>query len=453
MADLQQPPYINYLHNRPSAGTDNNSVNPILQPKLVKDITSKPFEQIYMANIPNRHLDLSIIDTNNLRGAAKQSGNNNVIDITKRKTRQEAACAVHNCESPILESVFEQNDCYRPNRMNFSNHELFDQQNTNSKLPSTYKEFKTNQNFCASNKEIKLDCKKPYSKRSKAAVDNYRLNDVIDTSQRSYSHLNMDRDLIEEPKSMNSKTDNAVVRSINPAMVNDSIRNIRTEYSTDNENYKYKKDSTVQTDNSDMILTQHENCSKPNDQPTVKDLLKIIHQQNEQLLILQKQVAKLIENQNMPMQIEGQPKMKQIEPTCSGTTNIFGKEVINSTGHEILKSHDMKKGPLSKFAIDVMTSFEVSIRPPQNFNQRNKFHKEFLNHEPKIQEITTSDSEITKNSSGNLDSLEPKNSQSNSENFQKNDESLVFSGSVPVREDCVSPENSIHIDMQDYSSE
>lgn len=452
MINLQQTSNINYHCNKPFLNCDSNSVS---QPKLVTNKTLKPFEQIYMANIPNRHLDLSIIETNQTPFANKQCEQSCNKTSEMPKTVQKAVCDGNRYASPILESVFEHSDSsYKPNAMNSSNNESFEPVKISPKVPSTYREYKAYQNISANKKDTKLNYKKLHSQKSKAMIDSHKACDVMDSSVgngNSYCglNLNVDTDLLEPKQAMHNNRGNFTVQSSD---LKDSLRNITTQYSANMEGYKYKKDGIVQTDDSDVIST-HENCSNPDYQPTVKDLLKIIQQQNEQLLILQKQVAKLIENQNMPMQIEGQQRMKQIEPTPDGTTNVFGKEVINSTGHNILKPHDMKKGPLSKFAIDVMTSFEVSIRPPPNFNQRNKYHKEFLNHEPKIQEITGSDSENTKNSSENMHSLEMKNSQIDSEICQKNDESLVFSGSVPVHEDCISPENSIHIDMQDYSSE
>lgn len=131
------------------------------------------------------------------------------------------------------------------------------------------------------------------------------------------------------------------------------------------------------------------------DEPTVRDLLKIIQQQNEQLLLLQKQVACLIENKNQPP-----ANVKQIE-----REEFLPPKVPN------------------RFAIDVMTSFEVSIRPQQ---QQQNTLKELLNkeNEVKIKEIT----ETAENDDLKLSTLS-------------------------VREECPSPENSVHVDMQDYSSE
>lgn len=195
-----------------------------------------------------------------------------------------------------------------------------------------------------------------------------------------------------------------------------------------------KRDCVVQTSDCYDSCRGDSQLANMSDQPSVKDLLKIIQQQNEQLLILQKQVAHLIENQSAPRQIE----TKQLEgPT--NAANIFGEKIISSTEHEIVGRQDARKGP--KFAIDVMTSFEVSIRRQQNFAQRNKY----VNSEPKIQEITESECNSMKdNSDGECIA-----SGSN----KGKDMSLVLNEPLSVREDCPSPVSSIHVDMQDYSSE
>lgn len=150
---------------------------------------------------------------------------------------------------------------------------------------------------------------------------------------------------------------------------------------------------------------------KGSDEPTVKDLLKIIQQQNEQLLILQKQVSQLIDFQ-ATQQLEKQRPHQVTDTYCQRQTNVFAAD----------KAQDVNKGPLSKFAIDVTTSFEVSVR-----RQQNKFNQQ----EAKIQEIT--------------DAMLPV------QGCKSMGESLVLSG--PVREDCPSPVNSVHVDMNDYSSE
>lgn len=197
-----------------------------------------------------------------------------------------------------------------------------------------------------------------------------------------------------------------------------------------------KKDCVVQTSDHYNSRRGDSQLANVSDQPSVKDLLKIIQQQNEQLLILQKQVAHLIENQSASRQIE----TKQLEgPT--NTANVFGEKIISSTEHEIIGRQEARKGP--KFAIDVMTSFEVSIRRQQNFAQRNKY----VNSEPRIQEITESECNSLKHN--NVDG----ECTASSSNKGKDDVSLFLNEPLSVREDCPSPVNSIHVDMQDYSSE
>lgn len=177
------------------------------------------------------------------------------------------------------------------------------------------------------------------------------------------------------------------------------------------------------------------------DEPSVKDLLKIIQQQNEQLLILQKQVSQLIELQ-ANQQIEKQRPLTAPHVTdyyCQRQTNVFGDVLTTEKRDEFNKPQD--KGPLSKFAIGVTTSFEVSVRRQQNSAElRNKF-KNCTEQDGKIQEITTDASNVGKTT------------QTDGEVFKSMGESLFLSEQLPVREECPSPENSVHVDMHDYSSD
>lgn len=117
-----------------------------------------------------------------------------------------------------------------------------------------------------------------------------------------------------------------------------------------------KCDSSVQTSLIDDSNKENEGTStsiaKKSDEPTVKDLLKIIQQQNEQLLVLQKQVATLLDFKDSQNRIESNNQRINEE-------NKFlqpNKDFLNSAGST------SRKGPLPKFSIDLMTSFEVSIR-------------------------------------------------------------------------------------------
>lgn len=436
---------FNIYHNKPLA-TKNNPSNTMTKVKPVTstNILSKPFEEIYMANIPNRHLDLSIADANMLK-VIKQ---NEQSHVNMNNENDVMNAGQGNCESIISDQILEKRDFYKTNTTELDNQNCC---NIEQKTPSTYREYKAFQKLSANENTKTAGYRKSHMDVVNM-VNSCKTNDIVEletgriacrTHTPHYSNVN--QYAVDEPRPSLMRTSCFNSSSANSKNLDSHVGS----YHRDVEVHNSVKDSITQTDDSDISVIKQKDCKNSNDEPTVKDLLKIIHQQNEQLLLLQKQVANLIENQNnAAFQIEGRPIIKQIESATSGTTtNIFGKEVISSTEHEIVKPHDLKKASLPKFAIDVMTSFEVSIRRQQNFNQRNKFPKDFLNHEPKIQEITTSDTENTERNF-------VENIQSNqTENSKKLDESLVLNGSVPVLEECVSPENSIHIDMQDYSSE
>ncbi|XP_022900629.2 uncharacterized protein [Onthophagus taurus] len=177
--------------------------------------------------------------------------------------------------------------------------------------------------------------------------------------------------------------------------------------------------------NSKELVQKTEKVEKSDkdDEPTTRDLLKVIQQQNEQILLLQKQVACLLEsNQNR----------KQIEPPP-----------INTNDDDLYKKP--KKGPVSKIAIDVMTSFEVSFRP-QNQNQpRNKLRE--IEDSLKIEEI------IDEGPKNILDGI--KKIDKNKFDMGEDDEevSLCLREPLKVVERCPSPEQSVHVEMQDYSSD
>ncbi|XP_044262091.1 uncharacterized protein LOC123009681 [Tribolium madens] len=144
------------------------------------------------------------------------------------------------------------------------------------------------------------------------------------------------------------------------------------------------------------ICTQTEpRCTEitpTSDEPTIRDLYKIIQQQNEQIMLLQRQVNNL-------------------------KTSIRQPE-IDSGPHEDLNNSPKK----SIFSFDVKaTSFEFSFRP-----QHNKFRKQNDFLEPRIQEIV--------------------------ENSAENANSLRLEESLNVGNSYVSDVPSIQIKMDDYRS-
>ncbi|KAL3278682.1 hypothetical protein HHI36_016219 [Cryptolaemus montrouzieri] len=83
-----------------------------------------------------------------------------------------------------------------------------------------------------------------------------------------------------------------------------------------------------------------------------------------------------------------------------------------------------------------MTSFEVSIRPQQNMFQRKQ--RDFMTNEPKIQEITETESTALEDNKDLGKRI--------------TDSSLHLQEPIKVQESCPSPEPSIRIDMKDYES-
>ncbi|KAF5273410.1 hypothetical protein FQA39_LY07427 [Lamprigera yunnana] len=147
---------------------------------------------------------------------------------------------------------------------------------------------------------------------------------------------------------------------------------------------------------------------KTQDGLLVRDLLKIIQQNNEQMLILQKQVATLINNKE---------KIKEISSSDSMRKNIVEK----------------RKPHLSQISLDVMTSFELSIRHPTNTN-------EAVDYQQKISDVTEVGQQKTWSESI-LDGISRPNVS-----LSLNEQQLH----VPER--CPSPINSIKVDMKEYSS-
>ncbi|RZB41651.1 uncharacterized protein BDFB_006259 [Asbolus verrucosus] len=139
--------------------------------------------------------------------------------------------------------------------------------------------------------------------------------------------------------------------------------------------------------------------AKPTEEPTIKDLFNIIQQQNEQIMLLQREVTNL---KSSIRQAENDP----IPPIENA------QEMRNSP----------KKG---LFSIDFQaTSFEVSFRPPHG-----KFRKQNDFLEPKIQEIVECDS-----------------------NRDNQDISLHLEESLHVKDSYMSAVPSIQINMDEYQS-
>lgn len=360
------------------------------------------FEEIYMANIPNRHLDLSM------------------IDIPKVST-----------DVAIKESVIEDI-----------------QKNKENELPKTYKEF--------------LETQKKISKAQKSDqritdIFNYRRNNIgmsQDTSRFPNSYWAADKRNSNQFALFNNSNHSCKTsHQSSPVVANKAphvectalnsqniLRNTFNKlYNFDHENSM--KDNKIQCYEDDHkvidyipnhgmqqtseFFTKMDIKNKVDSfEPTNRDLLKIITQQNEQLLLLQTQVALLLNK-------EHNSQRKPIEPASIINDNVdyHRKEIENEPTRFVPEINLTPRKGLSKFSVDVMTSFEVAIRPQHN--------RQLPINSSKIQEITEEESTVSSTTDINKKTLE---------------HSIHLQEPMKVMEPCQSPEPSININMNDYDS-
>lgn len=356
--------------------------------KKSNNTQNQTFQEIYMANIPNRHLDLSIID---------------IPKISNEVTSTEG----------------EATDM---------------QKNKENELPKTYKEF--------------LETQKKVSKiqkKDKSVTDilNYKrqcvgiLNETPPNFSNSYSN-NIEISC-NSPISSNKYTQrhhNEKISYITPSVKHSANSFSEQQNFPFDQNFnknpyiqsrnmeEFHQSKDISRNNEISQIKPEINDYKANDncEPTNRELLKIIAQQNEQLLVLQKQVALLLNR-------EHNCQNKPIEPAPKSNAN---RNIVDNEPNRFIPDINLtpRKNGLSKFSVDVMTSFEVAIRPqhkqiPINYNSS------------KIQEITEEESHIT--SSTDLSK-------------KTKEHSLHLQEPMKVIESCPSPVPSININMVDYDS-
>lgn len=380
---LQQRPSLTYEPFE-TRRIDPQNQNLPVQNEILKNCNNTPlkqsFQQIYMANIPNRHLDLSI------------------IDLPKHTPTEE----VKGSEIELLK------------------------ENNENMLPKTYKEFLETQHNILKHQD---------KEELVTDIFNYKRN-VPENSQFSNSikngehHFQFDHSKL---KSSFHQCSQEPMQKSDCVFKPDNIKRYQNAYNLYGNTNKvfYNTDQNtlkLQNDHpSETSITRNSNEVTINKQdyyePTNRDLLKIIAQQNEQLLLLQKQVALLLnrEHQN-----------KSIESVPSVTENIVkDRKEIDCEPHRFDQDINLtpRKHGLSKFSVDVMTSFEVAIRPQHNRQGPMLFNN------PKIEEISE---EIS-----SLNCISDK---------KEIDQSLHLQEPVKLVEPCPSPEPSININMNDYDS-
>nr|CAH7719710.1 unnamed protein product [Callosobruchus chinensis] len=421
-------------------GKENKIPNEFVDQKSLPYVNT--FEQIYMANIPSRQLDLSIVDLprNDTKKVQSNSSPHEGAKCTRvlveDKHRENINFCAEKCESD--KDNFKTNDGLPIRQRNILENPDFcddkceplkDDINKNDRLPKTYQEFLEKQKKVLENKKILSDnCvtdlynyKRSPTKVPSPIPEKKYNNDrcpIFASWNRTKTFGNAEHCILDNNQQFLNESHSVRNRLNTPASeTNFNHRGCETQHQTIPSHHKctYGMQNVcneVQSKNAKKCIgAAAENIESKqistalSNEPTNTDLLKIIAQQNEQLLLLQKQVALLLSRENTP---QNRPQ-------------VMGEKIMSSTQTEHFhqQMYTPKKRGLSKFSIDMMTSFEVAIRPSQH--NKNQF--------PKIQEITETESAS--------EPIEP---------------SLRLEGPVNIPEDCPSPEPTVNIEMQDYDS-
>ncbi|KAJ3641724.1 hypothetical protein Zmor_028206 [Zophobas morio] len=284
-------------HNEPTLGKENLPQTL----KAVPDLNGKTFKQIYMANVPDRHLDLSIFE----------SPKHNLVEPPRQNTETNNWQLSKQCDSFV------------------------------NVTPTT--------------------CNPQFNDLTLKSIENTTSN--TNWRPRDQNLFTTSSDRVNLTQTHRNKTQHC------------------TEICTQTEPQNYDKCTDIAT---------------PSDEPTLKDLYRLIQQQNEQIMNLQHQVNSLKTSQ--------QPEVDDTIP------RPFLKD-LNSPSKKSLFSFGVKA-----------TSVEFSFRAPHKLRKN-----EFV--EPKIQEIEECD-----------------NSTSNQSN------SLHLNESFEVKSGYVSNVQSIAIEMGDYQN-
>ncbi|XP_044761460.1 uncharacterized protein LOC123318786 [Coccinella septempunctata] len=409
-----------------------NSLPQYNTPPMNKVLKNKPFQEIYMANIPNRHLDLSLIDLCKPGRTTDSDNRNSNVTVDKNHVEHHIEAPTPPQKAPttykeFLEMQKNSKESDKSNEKYETNHCITDIFNyTSPRIEPRKKQL---------SKEVKMNKfmnGKPENIREEACNMENR-NDELNMHKKLsnlYSNVSSQR-ITAEKENICCDTDKISTNSHSSGPQDRfNIEDLQiSKFQTQQK--RQTSDSAVQTSMISVSKEEKQELAvvKNADEPTVKDLLKIIQQQNEQLLVLQKQVASLLDFKDSQKSIEPSRRRENEDDKLAQPIKEH-KDYLNSAGST------PRKGALPKFSIDLMTSFEVSFRPQQNMYQRKQ--RDFVSQEPKIQEIIEND---------------PKAVTTNTESRQRaTDPSLYLQDPITVQENCPSPEPSINIDMKDYES-
>ncbi|XP_072396093.1 uncharacterized protein [Diabrotica undecimpunctata] len=388
------------------------------------------FEQMYMANIPDRKLDLSIIDVPRVANTINKINIGDTVPSNKDLKEKQ------------YENVSHKNLQDETVKQNSDNHtEDKAAENKENTIPKSYQHFLELQKKIAPKRKIHNDSVTDiFNYKKNIATNNQNTSPLFQQNTGQILNNNSDSRLQEKYDKVFDtgfqQKCQAYQESVQPqtkqytGAYNTSVQTLLPYQPSYVHPLNQKCNMETQTNYEDVSESKAlEN--RRNGELNNSDLLKIIAQQNEQLLILQKQVAMLLErdrNYSKPIEASSDQDKKIADSQKYGhistpQKNHFRQENTITQQASMYQDNQRKWGT-SKFSINLTTSFDMPLRgqPKQNF----------INNEPKIQELTESDLS-TKNDNDLL-------------------QSIHFQEPLMVREECPSPLPSININMDDYES-
>ncbi|GLV43922.1 hypothetical protein CBL_12782 [Carabus blaptoides fortunei] len=383
---------------------------------------SKPFEKLYVSNIPNRELDLSFLEPaktpyNFIRTNTVRPVLNSPVSVNRMTPIDYNTNATYNRHSrPVL------NDTTLSRNVGYYHTESVRPPARISSEPLT-------RNAAVPYQEILAEVR-----REQLAVSDRQI-----------------------------RADNEVLVN---RFDNDSASNQTTSVCTDVNTATMPAES-VQTEQT----TLHTAAPPPSTgNPSMSDLLQIIKLQNEQLQMLQTQVDKLVKLNLKSEENKQHIVRDEHEHVVTVKDQQVGTSFVEDGQRKMVVQQESIEQKNNKISVGMMTSFEVSFKPPvtkKKVKQRNiqPMNDAVSSNDVSFYETVRHRARPRRKQQQQQQQQEfvPQNSKKQQENFrvfpeswkrpQETEYSLGSQESVEVEEPPESPENSIHIDMQEYDTD
>lgn len=390
---------------------------------------SKPFEKLYVSNIPNRELDLSFLEP------AKNPCN---------FIRTDAGHTVR----PVLNSPVSAN---RMNPINYNTNAysrhtgpvLNDTLSRNIVTPEKVNPIGYYQNTTLARTPLQVSSE---TLTRNAAVP---YQDILAEVRREtmFKQIRAESDILlnKQDNDSASNQSNSVSAEVNTASV--AAEPVQTEQTTSN-----------------AVV-----APPSNENPSMSDLLQIIKLQNEQLQMLQTQVDKLVQL-NLKSEENKQHNVqehvhKQNEPVVMFKDQQVETSFVEDGHRQMIVREESIEKKNNKISVGMMTSFEVSFKPPVTKKKVKQRNMQPMN-DVSSNDVSFYETARHRGRSRRKPQQQeyvPKNNRKQAENFRvfpeswkrpnETEYSLGSQESLEVEEPPESPENSIHIDMQEYDTE